>query len=701
MGKKRKKKIANRAIPKALTLNQAARLWASGIDFGSGQTNRPYEKIMLVNRCISNLAEEIAGLEIMITDDREKRIEDGPLYELLEQPNPRCDGDTFWAETVSYLMLDGEVYWVTINYDMKLRPKEIAVIGKSQMEPQINDDGELVGWKYNYGRGKILALPTIDVVQIRLFSPYEKWRGLSPLKAAKLKLSHNFKSDIFYDSALDNGCDFGGFLTADEITDEQEKQIITALEKRHQGVSKAKRLAILAGGLSYIQTAKSMIDMQMLELMSFSNKQICIALKTPPPIVGIIDDANYKMETSLKIYFNGAIQPLAKRLGKIFTLNYAKRFGKYWVWFNTRQHPTAQIMMRETIADGLKLCEKGATFNDVNKLMDWGLPEYEWGNTWYKPLTLVRVDEPLDLGPALDEGKIYSTQEKDRFDNHEHLAKEAMEIIKISVWKKWKASWTKLEGKFAKAMRGYFYRQRREMLKRLETETMSKVLNEDLIMRILFDLNEENKKLKTIIEPLIAEAIAFGGKQIFDELGVGEQFLLTDPAVINVMRMRVPKLVAINTVTRKRVAQSLADGMEKGETVAELAQRIRNDFSFSSTRAMTIARTETAGAVSGGRHIGMQKSGIRKKAWLSARDGHVRDTHRAADARYTANPIPIDTPFEVGEAMLMHPGDPAGPAKEVINCACVELPITETKPITEMLTEYSQKTFLKWSKQNG
>ena len=724
--KRRNKQVRSKAVVnKTMSLDQYSRMWAAGSNFESGKVSNPYEKVMLVHRCISNLADEIAGLPIMITDEREKRIESGPLYDLLQRPNETTGGDDFWAETVSYLQLDGEVYWITLEYGQRLTPKQIAVVGRSQMEPKTDTNGGLTGWEYSYGQGKKMVLPTVDVAQIRLFNPREKWRGLSPLKAAELQISQNYKSDVFYDSALDNGCDLGGLLTADEINEEQEKQILTAIENRHRGASKAKKLAILAGGLKYQSTSTSMVDMQLVELKGFSNKQICVALKTPPPIVGIIDEANYKMDSSLKIYFNGAIQPLAKKLGNIFTSNYAWRFGKYWVWFNARQHPTAQMMMRETIGDGLKLCEKGATFNDVNKLMDWGLPEYEWGKTWYKPITLTSVEEPVDFGPALEEGKageVLSPESVVRGqEDTESLKSEAIEVLKTSIWQKWKLSWTKLEKKFAAAMRSYLYRQRREMLGRLEEVRGPKSVvrgqesggqgrgtkdegPEPDIARILFDLTDENKKLKAAVTPLLAEAAALGGAQVISELGLSEtvSFTITDPEVISVMKQRIPKLVGINRVTRQRVAESIAAGIDEGETVSQLAQRIRSDFSFSSQRAMTIARTETGGAVSGGRHAGMKKTGVKKKAWLSARNGTVRDTHLAADAKYSANPIPVNETFSVGDSQLMYPGDPAGSAKEVINCACMELPVVEEvrSQESEVVRKYAKIEFLSYEKMN-
>ena len=58
------------------------------------------------------------------------------------------------------------------------------------------------------------------------------------------------------------------------------------------------------------------------------------------------------------------------------------------------------------------------------------------------------------------------------------------------------------------------------------------------------------------------------------------------------------------------------------------------------------------------------------KRWLATGDRRTRDSHLSAHAATLTNPIPVKDAFIVGGASLRFPGDPAGPAKETINCRC-------------------------------
>jgi hypothetical protein len=81
--------------------------------------------------------------------------------------------------------------------------------------------------------------------------------------------------------------------------------------------------------------------------------------------------------------------------------------------------------------------------------------------------------------------------------------------------------------------------------------------------------------------------------------------------------------------------------------------------------------------------------GTLRKYWLDAGDHRVRDTHREATRRYApggeVGPIPVGEPFIVGGANLMTPLDPNGPAKEVINCRCREMPWVEDVQLPSLL----------------
>lgn len=55
-----------------------------------------------------------------------------------------------------------------------------------------------------------------------------------------------------------------------------------------------------------------------------------------------------------------------------------------------------------------------------------------------------------------------------------------------------------------------------------------------------------------------------------------------------------------------------------------------------------------------------------EQVWLSTDDDRTRETHRIADGQR----VPLGSPFIVGGAELMFPGDPTGPPQECIQCRC-------------------------------
>ncbi|UOK65349.1 phage head morphogenesis protein [Paenibacillus sp. OVF10] len=91
------------------------------------------------------------------------------------------------------------------------------------------------------------------------------------------------------------------------------------------------------------------------------------------------------------------------------------------------------------------------------------------------------------------------------------------------------------------------------------------------------------------------------------------------------------------------------------------------DGPFSMVRAQRISRTMSTAAANGGKLEGWKQSEIAKgKKWRSAAGKRTRKTHQKANGQVVA----LDKPFKVGSSMLMYPGDPAGGAKEIVNCRC-------------------------------
>lgn len=124
----------------------------------------------------------------------------------------------------------------------------------------------------------------------------------------------------------------------------------------------------------------------------------------------------------------------------------------------------------------------------------------------------------------------------------------------------------------------------------------------------------------------------------------------------------------LKEAVRSVLVESFGDGTGEAGTVKLIRERIGRTLSASS--AARIARTEmhtasTIGADEAARSTGLEMI----KEWASAEDSRTRPSHAEADG----DEVPLDEPFVVGEARLMVPGDPSGPAKEIINCRCAIL----------------------------
>lgn len=132
---------------------------------------------------------------------------------------------------------------------------------------------------------------------------------------------------------------------------------------------------------------------------------------------------------------------------------------------------------------------------------------------------------------------------------------------------------------------------------------------------------------------------------------------------------------------KQRLTRELIGGIMQGESIPQIAKRIRGTFESNLSRSVTIARTETTRVENSARQDvadTASKSGLpMKKKWVSTKDERTRPEHVAADGQV----VDYDKPFVVGGEELMYPGDENGSAGNVINCRCTMVSFVDTEAL--------------------
>jgi len=207
-------------------------------------------------------------------------------------------------------------------------------------------------------------------------------------------------------------------------------------------------------------------------------------------------------------------------------------------------------------------------------------------------------------------------------------------------------------------------------------------------------------ELNTSLRASFSDAMTLGQASVIEPLqaiGVRGEFNVLPPQQLNValdfsaalvknisddLRNTIDKELRMTMLAQKSPFQAMKDitkalgaqaqdgiwGRRRPEVVKGVAARaeaiVRTELTRMYNLASNSQQQQTAQIVPG-----------LLKRWIATGDAPTRPSHLAAHRYYAKNPIPIDQPFEVGNAQLMYPGDPTGPAEETIYCRCTQATI--------------------------
>ena len=643
----------------------------------------PYSQHQTVFMAIDAIAQNMPQVNFKIFSKRnDDEITDHPVITLLNAPNETMCRFQLWEATAIHLAVSGNAFWIfdesigqAANPGQKKLPASIWPMNPDSFKCLKDSMGRLTGYRYL----NKMTLAKDEVIHFKKFNRSDLYWGFSPLTPIKKTVDLDYKAQLYNRAFFDNSAEPMGYLTTEKSLSEQQFQrMLKQFEERHKGVNKAKRVALLEGGMEYSPAGESHKDMEFLEQRRYNREEILGTWRVPKSIFSITEDLNYATALAQKkLFWENTLKPLLIYIEEVLNAHFFPRFAPdVYGQFDLSSVPELQEDFHQKVTDAKTLFDMGFTANEINERLDLGFDEKDWRDFWWIPFGTIPAGEDFtgfEEPPAEEEtdSKSNGKMKNEKWQKFMSLFGRMKDARRRKItWEHFSNSITTTEIQMEKRMKLYLFKLRGELLKELE-KNFDDYRTKGFDDLAGFNWANYDDILKNFSSPFLLKGIKIGLENGKNALGGGGiDFDLLQPKVLAYLKERQLKITGINSRIRERVKKIAMEAIHEGQSANEAANEIRNLFNTTSARALAISRTEIVGSANGGQLLFFRESGVKKKEWLTARDEHVRESHAAQEG----NVVELGKRFKNG---LEFPGDPNGEPEEIINCRCTVVPVIE------------------------
>lgn len=354
---------------------------------------------------------------------------DEPVLEFLRAPNVDDDDDTLMEATITYEFLTGESLWLMGDRaGPDVLPEAMTVTSPCfDLKPIVNKTtGRIVGWTSQTASedNPPFIFLRRDVVHFKFFNPKDPNSGFSPLTAAKRNLRLDNKTQAYNEAFFDNFADLGGYFeTDDDLTPKEYDDIVSRIEKRHEGYNRAKRFAVLYNGLKYKPLQHNFRDMEYSKQLDWNLSMLLATLRIPKG--EMLSDAESFAAARVhdRSFWTKAVIPLQEHLRKKINRQFIRPLypgRKVELFFDRSAVPALQDALMEKVEMANKLVLSRYPPNDVKNMLGLPLKDTSWGNEAIGDFStiflsdLVPQGNPNQLEDSLDQDRINEREKQER-----------------------------------------------------------------------------------------------------------------------------------------------------------------------------------------------------------------------------------------------------------------------------------------------
>ena len=514
------------------------------------------------------------------------------ILDVLNFVNPFQTRQEFLEMHEIYMGLVGECFWV-INKNRGGLPGEIWIAPPDKMSVVPSKKDFIAGYIYQIGSERI-PLDKELVIHHKLPNPTNPYRGLGPVQALAYDLdgemnAAKWNNKFFYNSARPDVVMFPD----GDVTEENYIRLKEQFKERHQGVLNSNRMAIATGIRDIKLLSLSAKDMDFKELRLLNRDNILGIFGMPLSVMGITENVNRaNAEAGDYTFARWIVTPRLNRLKNKLNEQFVPMFPN-----SQKLVLDFDDVVPESVEEKRMFTESGVktgymTINEARQIH--GLEPLPEGDVLVTPNS-----SPFgSLGLSVKK-KTFTSEQKETY------------------WRGYVTRAETYEKRMIEALKEMFDHQETQAISRLENGS-----------KTLIDQPEAKGSYTKLATPILTDLFKLSianGRELINPKPHKDAPPEVRPPALKWLLTRIGWAAEqIGEETARLLSEALAAGFEEGESIPDIAKRVREIFEgCSKHRSILIARTETISASAQGAIEGYKEADIEKVEWLSALDDRL------------------------------------------------------------------------------
>lgn len=230
-----------------------------------------------------------------------------------------------------WMELTGKAHWIVDRGPTESPiPLGLWPVRPDRMTPVPDKKRFLAGWVYTSpdGQEQVPLLP-VDVIWNRYPDPEDLYGGCGPIASVLTDIEAARYASEWNRNYFINSAEPGGVIQADHSMDDEEfNQFVDRWRDTHRGVARAHRIALLEGGMTWVQNSHSLKDMDFANLIAGMADRIRESVGMHKVMTGISDDVNRaNAQTGEEVFASWKVAPRLERWKNVLNTQYLPLFG--------------------------------------------------------------------------------------------------------------------------------------------------------------------------------------------------------------------------------------------------------------------------------------------------------------------------------------------------------------------------------------